>query len=69
MADHLADLPDRVRHDRRRTDVEGDVGRVVHDDVVRDLVDQRAPGPDLGEGIGRDGREVDLRHRAASTSD
>ena len=40
---HLLDLFDGMRHDRQRTDRERRVRRLVHDDVVRDLVDQRLP--------------------------
>ena len=38
---HLLDLFDGMRHDRQRADGERRVRRLVHDDVVRDLVDQR----------------------------
>ena len=40
-ADHLLDLLGRVRHHRQRAQGERGVGRLVHDDVVRDLVDER----------------------------
>ena len=40
-ADHLLDLLARMRHHRQRTEREGRVRRLVHDDVVRDLVDER----------------------------
>src|SRR3954449_6124908 len=38
---HLLDLLPRVRHHRQPTEREGRVRRLVHDDVVRDLVDER----------------------------
>src|SRR3954470_138902 len=41
--DHLLDLLSRVRHHRQRTERESRVGGLVHDDVVRDLVDERLP--------------------------
>ena len=40
-ADHLLDLLGRVRHHRQRAERERRVRRLVHDDVVRDLVDER----------------------------
>ena len=39
--DHLLDLLARVRHHRQRAERERRVRRLVHDDVVRDLVDER----------------------------
>ena len=41
MRDHLLDLLARVRHHRQRAERERRVRRLVHDDVVRDLVDER----------------------------
>ncbi len=41
MPRHLLDLFARVRHHRQRAERERRVRRLVHDDVVRDLVDER----------------------------
>ena len=38
---HLLDLLARVRHHRQRAERERRIRRLVHDDVVRDLVDER----------------------------
>src|SRR5690348_17748897 len=38
---HLLDLVERVRHHRQRAERERRVGGLVHDHVVRDLVDER----------------------------
>ena len=41
MPRHLLDLLARVRHHRQRAERERRIRRLVHDDVVRDLVDER----------------------------
>ena len=46
---HLLDLLDRVRHHGQRAEGERRVRRLVHDDVVRDLVDERLALADRGE--------------------
>src|SRR5207244_13377442 len=49
-AGHLLDLLPRVRHHGQRPEGERGVGGLVHDDVVRDLVDERLALPDVSEG-------------------
>jgi hypothetical protein len=66
MAHHLTHLLERVGHHRRRPDVQRDVGRVVHHDVVGDLVDERAAGPDLRQCVGCHGSQVELSHGRTS---
>ena len=41
--DHLLDLLPRVCHHRQRAESQRCVRRLVHDDVIRDLVDERLP--------------------------
>ena len=48
--DHLAHLVLRVRHHRQRAEREDRVRRLVHHDVVRDVVDERLSLADAGEG-------------------
>ena len=63
-AGHLLDLLRRVRHHRQRAERERRVRRLVHDDVVRDLVDERPALADHAQrGAGRDG------HRATHSQD
>ena len=53
-ARHLLDLLQRVRHHRQRAERERRVRGLVHDHVVRDLVDERLALTDRGEvGAGR----------------
>src|SRR5262249_38536780 len=51
--DHLLDLLASVRHHRQRADGECRIGGLVHDDVVRDLVDERLRAAELAEGRAR----------------
>src|SRR5690606_18639817 len=57
-AHHVGHLLCGMGHDRRGADGEEGIGRRVHHDVVRDVVDERAPFPD-GADVTPDGIDGD----------
>ena len=66
-ADHLLDLLARVRHHGQRAERERRVRGLVHDDVVRDLVDER-PALAQRAAASRPGRDVTRAPRTSRTS-